>query len=114
MTLKKIELGRMNGIPEVRVHNWHTEHRRTKHIAYALVNADLSSEAWDAVQKCVVGAGAGAILASIFATGVTAYPAFWAAFSACVLAAGVDLSTDSVRLEIETRTEEWHDWWPGQ
>ena len=114
MTKKKFELGQTHGVPEVRVHNWHTEHRHTKHIASVIVDADISDSAWEAVQKCAIAASAGAVLAAIFATGVAAYPAFWAAFSVCILAAGVELSMDSVRLEVETRHGEWHDWWPGQ
>jgi hypothetical protein len=114
MTQKTVELGRTKGVPEVRVHHLHTEHRHTEHIASVIINADIGDDAWEAVQKCAIGAGAGAVLASIFATGVAAYPAFWAAFSACAFAAGVDLSMDSIRLEVKTEHGEWHDWWPGQ
>ena len=112
MSERKINLGKLEGVPEVRIHHWHTEHRHTWHVAYAIVNADISDDAWNSVQNCAIAAGAGAILASIFSVGAGAYPAFWAAFSACVAAAGINLATESVRLTVETEHGDWHDWTP--
>jgi hypothetical protein len=51
MSERKINLGKLEGVPEVRIHHWHTEHRHTWHVAYAIVNADISDDAWNSVQN---------------------------------------------------------------
>jgi hypothetical protein len=107
MATKEYELGSIDGIPEVRI-NWRgIQNRSTHHHAYVSIDADISDEAWGAVKECAMYAGGGAILASIFTAGAGAFPGFWATFSGCIAARGIEISNDRVHLRTETHHGSW-------
>jgi hypothetical protein len=108
MATREYDLGTIDGVPEVRI-TWHgIDTRSTHHHAIASIDADISDEAWDLVKECALYAGGGAVLASIFTAGAGALPGFWAAFSGCIAAKSIDISSDRIHLRTETHHGEWH------
>jgi len=87
---KEYELGSTDGIPEVSVTWSGIETRSTTYRAYVSIDANISDQSWDAVKACALVAGGGAVLASIFSAGAGALPGFWATFSGCIAAKGID------------------------
>jgi hypothetical protein len=106
-TTKEYELGSTDGIPEVRITWSGIETRSTTHRAYVSIDADISDQSWDAVKDCALIAGGGALLTSIFSLGAGALPAFWATFSGCIAAKGINIASDRIHLRTETTHGGW-------
>ncbi len=62
---------------------------------------------WQAVQECIVMAGAGAIVAGMFPGGMLALPTFMRMFGAHAASKGLELVTNQFQLVTETTYGEW-------
>jgi hypothetical protein len=107
MANREYELGSTDGLPEVRITWGGIETRSTTYRAFASFDAEISDQAWDLVKDCALAAGGGALLASIFSAGIGALPAFWASFSGCIAATGINIASDNVHLRTETTHGDW-------
>jgi hypothetical protein len=62
---------------------------------------------WQAVQECILMAGAGAIVAGMFPSGMLALPTFMRMFGAHAASKGLELVANQFKLVTETTYGDW-------
>ena len=108
MASRKIKLGRIEGVPEFRIHHWRIEKRKTKIKVYLKVDYACSDKVWDSIGKCALCAAGAVRIPSIISGGTVALPAFLAVFLPCLAARGVTLTADNIKMYIKTSRGSWH------
>jgi hypothetical protein len=110
----KLPIASLVSLPQVKleIDHWPLPALKTRSTtirAFLSIDPPLTADAdfWQAVQECIVMAGAGAVVAGMVPGGMLALPTFMRMFGAHAASKGLELVTNQFKLVTETTYGDW-------